>query len=64
MATREKGVETTSCPTCDNDLKLVEMPDGSSAAEVCSNCFSEPEPEKADKKGASREKGTATEEEK
>lgn len=64
MATREKGVQTTPCPTCDADLKLVEMPDGSASAEVCSNCFSEAEPEKASKKSTPREKGTTTEEEK
>jgi hypothetical protein len=64
MVTREKGVETMSCPSCEADLKLVEMPDGSVAAESCSNCYSEPEPEKASKKSESREKGTTTSEEK
>ena len=61
MATREKGVETMPCPTCETDLKLVEMPDGSVTTETCTTCFSEPEKEKAStKKSASREKGTTT----
>lgn len=62
MVEREKGVETTSCPTCESELKLVEQPDGAVAAEACSTCFTAPE--KASKKTASvsREKGTASEE--
>jgi hypothetical protein len=61
MAKREKGVETTPCPTCETDLKLVQMEDGSVTAEACPTCFSAPEPEKASTKGSpSRETGTDT----
>lgn len=58
MATREKGVQTTPCPTCETDLKHVEMADGSVTTEVCPKCFSEPE--KASKKTTAREKGTTS----
>lgn len=58
---REKGVHTTPCPTCGNELKQVELDDGGVTTEVCSTCSPEPErePEKASKTQA-RETGTDT----
>jgi Transcription factor zinc-finger len=63
MARREKGVKTTTCPTCGNELKLVsEQDDGGVVGEVCSNCYGSPEKASKSTSSTSREKGTTTKE--
>lgn len=37
--TREVGAESVDCPNCGKKLPLAAQPDGSVAAESCSQCF-------------------------
>jgi hypothetical protein len=39
MTGREKGVVTVPCPTCGNDLPVVERADGGVTPERCSSCY-------------------------
>ena len=65
MAEREKGVASTACPSCGNELNPVEQPDGATAYETCHTCYPTteptPEPEKASSRQPSREAGTTVE---
>lgn len=61
MSEREKGVESVACPTCGNELALKDQPDGSVAAETCSNCYPQNEPQQTETASAAeapRERGT------
>lgn len=60
MTDREKGVASTACPGCGNELALSDQPDGSVAAETCASCHpaDAPKPETASVARTPRERGT------
>lgn len=64
MAEREKGVATTTCPNCGNELSPTELPDGGTTYETCPNCYNDQAPAEAPVKqekasrSISRETGT------
>lgn len=43
MTDREKGVATTECKQCGNELQLVTQRDGSVSPENCEECFPAPD---------------------
>jgi len=58
---RERGTETSPCPTCSTALAVVELADGAKSTVLCVKCYG-PKVEKAAEAPVAREYGTEVKE--